>query len=208
MPTPLPLAEERSDSQRRWSHGPQPASSVSNPWAGEDTQWGKISLHSRDGEEGRTACEDAGGQLLSRREAPCLALLTLAPERKAHVLHECHGLRGSQTGQRRKGFVSFVFVFFKVQPGLFSPEGVLFPLHLLSVSVSLVKKQNSLSKLMVPRSHTEWKVYFWSGLVLGLLCLLGKWRVHLCCQCLWKNNFIMTLELEEVCYLKPGASWS
>lgn len=38
VPTPLPLADERSDSQRRRSHGPQSASSVSNPWAGEETQ--------------------------------------------------------------------------------------------------------------------------------------------------------------------------
>lgn len=122
------------------------ASEVSNLGAGEETQVREDQppqQRCRRGEAGLRGC----GQSAAEWRAALHGLLILAPKRKAHAHRVCHGSRGSQVREERLLSRLFFFFFFKVQPGLSSPEGVLFTLYqLLSVSLSLVKKQNPLSK--------------------------------------------------------------
>ena len=140
------------------------------------------------------------------------------------------------TGQRRKAFVSFVFFFFLrySQAYLLLKEYCShFTNCCLLVSLLLKNKIHWANlKIELALFNSSWfsqrpikqgevcskephkvkglsSVWFGLGFPLFTVKLLGKWRGHLCCQCLCKNNnFITTLGPEEVCYLKPGTSWS
>ena len=233
MPTPLPSADERSDSQRRGSHGPQPARSPT--WELEKRhKWGKISLHSRDGDGGRRACEDAGSQLLSGGQL-CRDFWFWPPKEKLTptvcvTVHEAHR-------SENKGFCLVFFFFFFLR---YSQAYLLlkeycshFTNCCLLVSLLLKNKIHWANlKIELALFNSSWfsqrpikqgevcskephqvkglsSVWFGLGFPLFTVKLLGKWRGHLCCQCLCKNNnFITTLGPEEVCYLKPGTSWS
>ena len=92
----------------------------------------------RDSSEGRSAStaemERRGGGPARMRAVSCWATGSSAwtsdsgPQKKSSC-PSCVSQFTRLTGQRRKAFVSFVFVLFKVQPGLSSPEGVLFTLY-------------------------------------------------------------------------------
>lgn len=210
------------------------ASEVSNLGAGEETQVREDQppqQRCRRGEAGLRGC----GQSAAEWRAALHGLLILAPKRKAHAHRVCHGSRGSQVREERLLSRLFFFFFLRYSQAylLLKEYCSHFTNCCLLVSLLLKNKIHWANlKIELALFNSSWfsqrpikqgevcskephqvkglsSVWFGLGFPLFTVKLLGKWRGHLCCQCLWKNNnFITTLGPEEVCYLKPGTSWS